>query len=316
MAKTRVGNYTLAMHNIGSINQALITQDDNKNLPLALILHGGPGEAMAPFVGEFGELEKKFTLCLWEQRGAGLSYSKSIPETSMTIEQFVSDTIEVINILLNQYNRKKLYLIGFSWGSLIGILTAQKAPHLIHAYLGVGQIVNQLKSEQDAFDIVLERAKKANDAKSIDTLNEVGRPPYPAEGTMKALMKGRKIFRLYNETPGKKASMSQFFGAIFKCPFYTLNTKLNYFKAMMGGANLFLEVLTINLHELAPKIEVPVFVINGKYDLQTMPHLAQEYINALDAPVKEFFLFENAGHSAHGDEPDKFMQVLDKMIAV
>ncbi len=314
MAKTRVGKYTVLKHNVGGVQQALLAADDDKNLPLALILHGGPGEAMAPFLSGLASLENKFTLCVWEQRGAGLSYSKTVPKSSMTIEQFVNDTVEVIEIVLKKYGRKKLYLIGFSWGSLLGILAAQKAPHLIEAYLGVGQIANQLKSEQEAFDLVLERAKKAGDKKSVDTLNEVGRPPYPEDGTMPALLKGRKIFRLYNETPGKKVSMAKFFASIYKCPFYTLGNKLNYFKALMGAGDLFLQVLKVNLFEQVPKLDIPVYVVNGKFDLQTMPQIASEYINALEAPYKEFFLFENAGHSAHEDEPNKFIDVVNKML--
>ncbi len=314
MAKSQVGRYTLSRPMVGGIPQALITPDDRPDLPLALVLHGGPGEPMTPFIGEAPELEERFVLCYWEQRGAGMSYSKDIPAQSMNVEQFVEDALEVARLLLEKYGRKKMYLFGFSWGSLLGVLTVQKAPELFYAYMGVGQIANQLQSEQQAFDLVLERAQQKGDDKSVKVLQKVGRPPYPKETVMKSIGTGRKIFRLYDQTPGKKLSLSKYVRKIFSCPFYNFKDKRNYFKGMMSGGDLFLQVLSVDLIKSVPKLEIPIFVINGEHDLQTMPKMAQQYVDALSAPVKEFCLFEDAGHSAHSHQPKLFAHAIERMV--
>jgi len=316
MAKTQVGKFTLSMPEIGGMPQAIVAMEDDTRLPVALMLHGGPGEALTPSINELAYLEDRFVICLWDQRGAGKSYSADIPPKTTTVDKLVSDTVEVTRWLLQKYHRKKLVLFGYSWGSLLGILAAQKAPELYAAYIGVGQIANQMQSEQLAYALVLQRAESQGDAKAIKNLRKIGCPPYPEQEAMKRLMHGRKVFRKYNQSPGKQVSLASFFLKVFTCPFYTLRDKRNYFKAMMGGGKLFLEVMGIDLLHRAPRLEVPVYVMQGKYDLQTMPQIAEAYVDALEAPDKAFVLFEQSGHMPSDDEPEALKRKLESIVAL
>lgn len=316
MAKTQIGKYTLSMPEIGGVPQAVITMQEDTHLPLALMLHGGPGEAMTPFIDQLSYLEDQFVICLWDQRGAGKSYSSSIPPETLTVEQMVSDTVEVTRWLLQKYNREKLVLFGFSWGSLLGVLAAQKAPNLYAAYIGVGQIANQQQSEQMAYDLVMQWAKNKGDKTSVNTLQKIGRPPYCVEETAKKLMRGRKVLRKYNQSPGKQPSIAGVFHAVFTCPFYTLRDKFNYFKAMMNGGKLFMEVMNISLPERVHRLEVPIHVMQGKFDLQTMPQVAEAYVSAIEAPDKSFTLFIRSGHMPTEDEPKALKQKLENISAI
>ena len=133
-----------------------------------LFLHGGPGSPEYAFMRYFNpHLENDFIVVYWEQRGAGKSFSKNIPPESMTLEQMVSDTRELSEYLANRFGKKKIYILGYSWGTLLGILTAHKHPELFHAYFGVGQVGDQYRGERVSFDWVKEQAHIQNNKKDI-----------------------------------------------------------------------------------------------------------------------------------------------------
>ncbi|MDR0896805.1 MAG: alpha/beta hydrolase [Oscillospiraceae bacterium] len=313
--KTRKDAYTIEKPIIGGAAQAILTPQDDPKKPLALVVHGGPGEPMTPYLDALKPIADRFVMCLWEQRGAGMSYAADIPKESMHISQYVDDAIAVARRLLKQYGREKLWLFGFSWGTLISVLAAQKAPELFAAYVGVGQIASQLASEQAAYDWVMDKARAKGDKAGIRLLEEAGRPPYPKENTMAHVLKGRKVFFKYNESPGKRPTMGKVLWGIFTCPFYTLRDKFHYIKGAQGGGAVFLEILDVDLNKLAPALAIPVVIVQGKYDLQTMPQMAEAYVQALEAPSKAFYLFEQSGHGANDDEPERFARVLDEALA-
>lgn len=114
------------------------------------------------------ELEKHFTVCYWEQRGAGMTYSADTPPASMTTEQFVEDTRQMTDSLCQWYGVEKIYLMGHSWGSYLGIKTIEKHPELYHAYIGIGQVCNQLESERLAYDYIVNQACQAGDTKTVE----------------------------------------------------------------------------------------------------------------------------------------------------
>src|SRR5678809_1484557 len=115
-------------------------------------------------------LEDDFTVVWWEQRGSGLSYSPDIPRETMTLEQMISDTLAVTNYLRHRFGKEKIYLMGHSGGSFIGIQAAARAPELYYAYIGVAQMSNQLKSEKLAYDYMLEQFRKNGNAKMVPKL--------------------------------------------------------------------------------------------------------------------------------------------------
>ncbi|MGI6192400.1 MAG: alpha/beta fold hydrolase [Christensenellales bacterium] len=296
---------------IGGISQAVLTAQDDPAKPLLLIVHGGPGEPVTPFCEVLSPLMERFVVCLWEQRGAGMSYSKSLNPKDLCVTQYVADTIEVSRFLLSQFKREKLVLMGFSWGTLLGILAASHSPELYSAYVGVGQIFDQRASEKEAFETALLRAKEAGDTKSVEIMESLGPPPYEGPQAMKKMLKERTILRKYSGHK-KQVKLTEFLKTVFSCPYYTFSDKVNYFRGMRLGAALFPEVLACTPVDVS-KVDVPVCVIQGEHDMQTMPNQAKRLIDLLDTPKKQFILFENAGHSPVEEDPEGFAKVIDSI---
>lgn len=143
---------------INGVKQGMIIKSKDKTHPVLLILHGGMPEY---FLSEKypTELDDDFTLVWWEQRGSGISYNANSSSASITLDQMVADAVEVTNYLRKRFNKNKIYLMAHSGGSFIGIQTASKVPELFYAYIGVAQMSDQLKSEQLAYEYMLNRYK-------------------------------------------------------------------------------------------------------------------------------------------------------------
>ena len=154
---------------INGVRQGMFIKSKNAANPVLLYLHGGMPDYFLTEKYPTG-LENYFTMVWWEQRGSGLSYSKAIPPATMTPEQMISDTKEVTNYLRKRFGQEKIYLMGHSGGTFVGIQTAAMYPELYNAYLGVAQISNQLKSEKLAYDFMLEKFRDKGNLKMVRKL--------------------------------------------------------------------------------------------------------------------------------------------------
>ena len=158
---------------LGGVDQWIQIRGHDRSKPILLFLHGGPGFPQMPFSHLNAELEKDFVVVQWDQRGAGKSYSWSIPDDSMRVAQFVSDTRELAQILLQRFNAPKCYLVAHSWGSLIGALTVAQSPELFHAYVSIGQLAGLPETQQVRYQFALESAQKENNQKAVTELNRI-----------------------------------------------------------------------------------------------------------------------------------------------
>lgn len=155
---------------IGGIEQWITIKGDNRKNPVVLFLHGGPGDALSPFADSmFAGWEKDFTLVQWDQRGAGRTYGKSGPaiEPTMTVERMRDDGIEVARFLAKHLDKKKIIIVGGSWGSILGIHMAHARPDLFYAYVGSAQMVNMRKNQSASYARVLELARAEGDQQAI-----------------------------------------------------------------------------------------------------------------------------------------------------
>jgi len=58
-----------------------------------------------------------------------------------------------------------------------------------------------------------------------------------------------------------------------------------------------------------PKWEIPVFMIQGDEDYMTETSLAKAYFDSLQAPIKKWFLIENATHNVQMEYPEKYRSI-------
>ena len=157
--------------NINGVEQGMFIKGKNARNPVLLYLHGGMPDYFLTEHYPTG-LDEYFTVVWWEQRGSGLSYSADIPPESVNPGQLVTDAVEVTNYLRKRFDQEKIYLMGHSGGTFIGIQAAVQAPKLYHAYLGVAQMSNQLESERLAYGYMLQRFRDDGNTKMVRRLEE------------------------------------------------------------------------------------------------------------------------------------------------
>ena len=300
---------------IGGIQQGFFIRSENLENPVILFLHGGPGSPELPLLLPYESserLEKYFTVCHWDQRGAGMSFNQSIDPTTMTVEQMVEDTRQITEYLQNRFKQKKIYLMGHSWGTYLGIKTIEKYPENYLAYIGIGQVSNQLESERLAYDYMLQHATEINDKKAIEGLQKYDKntadfPNFDYMSIRSLLMNKYGIGIMHEHL-----SMMSIAQNLLLFKGYTLSEKINYGRgSLFSLRHVFFRYVTHdNMFESSTTFHVPVYITHGKYDYQVSYALAREYFDKIEAPEKAFFTFENSAHSPNAEEPEKFVQTV------
>jgi pimeloyl-ACP methyl ester carboxylesterase len=305
---------------LGGMEQYLIIGGIDSTKEVLLFLHGGPGSPELGFVKKYNPgLEHDFVVVHWEQRGSGKSYHKNIPSESMTMEQFISDTKELSEYLIKRFNKDKIYIMGHSWGSYLGIKTIEKYPGLYHAYFGVGQVADQYRSERISYEWAKAQAEKNEDKKAAEKLEALVFPEVDASNKkwLSFLMAERAcvdkfgggLFREYNGIQDKLLP-------IINTKEYTLLDKIHFgMGSLFSIEHLWDDVITDKLSETIDSIQIPVYFFQGKYDYQTSYSVAQDFYVQLKAPKKQFFTFENSAHCPIFDEPEKFNNIVREILA-
>lgn len=298
---------------INGLKQCMFIKSEDTRNPVLLFLHGGPGSPEISFDAKYPtKTEKLFTVCWWEQRGAGASYQKSTKKDSMTVEQMIDDTVAVANYLKKRFNKEKVYLMGHSWGSVLGTLTASRYPELFHAYIGTGQVADQDRSERLAYTYMLEEFQKASNKKMIKKL-EGFLIDEGAEISNKYLaVRSEGMTKLGIGIMHKVVSMAETAGIILKFKGYSLSEKLRYLMGMQFSisSSLWDTVMDLKLIKTVPSLDIPIYIFQGKFDYQVSYVIAKEYFDAVKAPVKGFYSFENSAHSPGFEEPEKALAIL------
>ena len=273
---------------INGIKQWIYIRSCNKNNPVLLFLHGGPGfPGIAAAQAYQSGLEKRFTVVQWDQRGAGKSYSPTIPKETMNINQFVSDLYELVNHIKNRLKCQKVYLIGHSWGAMLGILAVKQHPELFNCFISVGQLVNHKLASEVRYPFLLEEAKKHGDIEAITKIegsNGWGMVEYEYSV---------KFGGAFNGKSDTNQLINIFFG---NNTLYTDSEKQSIPNGMgFSDESMWDEIHTINLLITADKIDIPVLFISGKHDKLTPTEVVTKYYETLEAPKKKDFVFWKIG---------------------
>lgn len=298
---------------LGQQKQWILIQGDNTDNPILLFLHGGPGFAEMPYTHLYtGRLKKHFTVVDWDQRGAGKSYADDLQEDTVTLEQLVSDTYELIQLLKKRFSQDKIFLVGHSWGSVLGLYTAYRHPEDLHAYIGMGQVVKSIQGETVSYRYTLEKAKAAKDEQALEMLKNIGPPPY--EAGLQSLFTQRMLLARYGGSV-RNFSYLDFEKVRNESPFYTEQDNSTYMQAFMQSlALLYDELMKVDFFHDVPDLQVPVYFFTGRHDYQTPFELVQQYVELLRAPHKEIVWFEDSGHMPNLDEPEAYQDRLINLV--
>jgi pimeloyl-ACP methyl ester carboxylesterase len=298
--------------NINGVEQGMFIKGKDSTKPVLLYLHGGMPEYFLTQKYPTG-LEDYFTVVWWEQRGSGLSYSANIPAESMTLDQMISDTKEVTNYLIKRFGLQKIYLMGHSGGTFIGIQVAASAPELYHAYIGIAQMSNQLKSERIAYKYMLKKFRENGNTKMVRKLEDA--PVTMTDGTPDAyrVLRDPAMHSLgIGTTHDMKSVITGIFLPSLTCREYTLIEKINMWrgKSRSGISILWTNILATDLSIQVPELKLPVYFFEGMYDYTCSYTEAKSYFEKLKAPIKGFYTFEQSAHSPLFEEPEKMKQIL------
>jgi pimeloyl-ACP methyl ester carboxylesterase len=298
----------------------MFIRGENPDNPVLLYLHGGPGTPLLQFIAYLEKserLEKCFTVCYWDQRGAGMTYSKTTDPSTMTLEQMVEDTRKVTEYLKSRFGQDKIYLLGHSWGTYLGVKTIEKYPENYLAYIGVGQNVNGIESERLSYEYMLSHAKSINDKDTVEKLEQYDlyADDFPSLDYLIKVRTGTlNKYRIGHVHQG--TTLYEVLKTLFVFKGYTLSEKINWLRgADFSMIHLFPIVLSDDLFISSAKFELPFYLIHGNYDYMCSRILAEKYLDALEAPKKGFFAFANSAHSPNMEEPREFIEVLRKIAA-
>ena len=297
--------------NINGVEQGMIIQSVDPSNPVLLFLHGGPGMPEYFLTEQYPTgLEDHFTVVWWDQRGAGLSFTNDM--SSVTIDQIIDDTLAVTNYLRGRFGKEKIYLMGHSGGSFFGIQAAARAPELYYAYIGLGQLSYQLKSETLAYPYMLEQFKQIGNMKMVQKL-EAAAPtldgPLPAEY---AAVRDEAMHSLgIGTTRDMESVVSGLFFPSLRFNEYTLSEKINLWRGKINSSrHLRNTIFAIDLTQQVTQLDLPVYFFHGKYDFTCSYSLAKSFLEGIEAPVKGFYTFEQSAHSPIFEEPEKVNQIL------
>jgi pimeloyl-ACP methyl ester carboxylesterase len=305
---------------LGGLKQWIFIRGRDQKNPVLLFLHGGPGEpamGMSSSRKLDAELIKHFTVVHWDQRGAGKSYYSEIPISSMTLDRLVEDCNELIEYLRNRFHVQKVFIVGHSGGTYLGIKTVHKYPEKIHAYVGVAQVVNAYEQQRISFDFALEEAEKSGDLKRQSAIKAIGPPPY--ETPKKDLELARHIVRyggFFHENPIKQ--MAVLVLSYLTSPEYTL---LEGLRTINGkGLNFSLnamweEITAIDFAKEIESIDVPIYFFVGRFDMISPTVQVENFYRGLNAEKgKKLIVFENSAHCPMMEENEKYQDILVNIV--
>lgn len=279
--------------------------------PVMLFIHGGPGWPQTPQIRYYNsELAEKFTLAIWEQRGAGKSFMKNPTPENLNLDQIIQDGQELTQWLKEKYGKEKIYLAGYSWGSIIGVKMAEQTPEDYLAYLGIAQFVNNdmgMAISQRWLETQIAESGDEADQATLDSLkNPSNYPTQTARFFRQWQLLNKYHGAVYNAEADKETTKAMSMYEDYK--------DYNWEKAWEISSKKLSDALyETNIMEIT-SLETPVYLFEGRHDWNVPSVLALEWLQTLDAPQKNIFWFEESGHGPLEEEPQKFNQAVLSLI--
>jgi pimeloyl-ACP methyl ester carboxylesterase len=296
---------------INGVKQGMFIKGRDAENPVLLYLHGGMPDYFLTKRYPTG-LEEHFVMVWWEQRGSGLSYSADVPPETVNPEQLIRDTIELTNYLRERFGREKIYLMGHSGGTFVGIQAAARAPDLYHAYVAAAQMSYQLKSERLAYEYMLQRFRDDGNAKMVRKLEKA---PVTDTVPLPDAYQSIRDVAMHSLGIGTTHDMRSIVTGLLlrslRSREYTLGERINMWRGkLFSGGRLWNAQLATDLTKLVTRLEMPVYFLHGIHDYTVSYPEAKSYYEKLEAPLKGFYTFEHSAHSPLFEEPEKTRKIL------
>ncbi len=255
--------------------------------------------------------EDYFTVVQWDQRGTGKTYAANNPNViapTMTLQQMTSDAEEVVRYLQKTYGKRRIILLGHSWGTVLGVALAQKHPDWFYAYIGVGQLIDTQRNEAEGYEFALQSAKTSHNTEAIKELEAIA--PYPGDAgglTFARIGVQRKWLMFYGGLTWGRTDFSYEGNSWDLSPDYT-EKDLDGVDAggLFSLTHLLGPLEALNLQNVTA-FNCPIFLFEGRHDYATSHTLAEEWFRHLRAPEKKFIWFEDSAHIVPQEQPGRFL---------
>ena len=289
---------------INGSNHEIMIRGNDKDNPVIIVVHGGPGTPEIPYVDTYQDLlETNFTVVHYDQRASGKSYHFFEDYSNLSTDLLVEDLLAMTDYISERLGKEKVILMGHSAGTYIGMQAAYKAPEKYEAYIGIGQMSDTVESEMDGLTYVIDQAQKAGNKEDVLYLQGLteqikdGETVTPRNYVMKYGGATRLI-----DNPGDNIS-------VLLSSEYNLLDVIRYNYGMSYSQQMLLnDILENPLPNLVTKLEIPFYFVMGKYDFMTSSNAAKNYFDRIEADQKEFISFDQSAHYPQFEEKEKFYE--------
>jgi pimeloyl-ACP methyl ester carboxylesterase len=295
---------------IGGHDLAVMIRGHSVTNPVLLFLAGGPGGTeLGAMRRHLPDLERDFLVVTYDQRGTGKSYDQLAPVETLTLDNAVRDALAMTDYLRERFGQEKVYLVGQSWGTLLGVLAVQQRPELFHAFVGTGQMVSPRETDRIYYRDTLAWAERTGDQGLVDRLERIGPPPYDNILDYEPVLLHESDVYPYDHR-GNSEGAGGFSENLF-VEEYTLLQQVHSLGAMMDVFTiLYPQLQELDFRLDARRLDVPVYLVQGDHEAPGRAELAEEWFALLAAPHKEMVRFDRSGHRPLFEQPDRFYQVM------
>lgn len=297
---------------LGGIKQWITIKGRDDRNPLLLFLHGGPAAPEMPTSWTFqDDWEDFFTVVQWDQRGAGKTYADNDPakvKPTLSVPRMLGDTEELVQYLRQRFHKDKLFVIGHSWGTVLGLKLAQAHPEWLYGYVGMGQIIDMRESERRDYESVMASAKADHNEKAEKELESIAPYPNPSRAPTFdeiGIERGWSVY--YGGLSWNRQSYDYYYDTSKLSPDYTdADLKAIDQGAVMSVTALLPELMAVDFTHTTD-FKCPIFIFDGLHDITTNAQLAAEWFRTLHAPEKKLVWFEDSAHMMQIEQPGQVL---------
>ena len=307
-------NYEEEYVAINGVEHYLLHYKTEKEAPVFIFIHGGPGQSeamMAYIVEEYAS--RNYNVVYYDQRGAGKTYLKNIKEKPDTAI-LKKDLLEIVLHVMKAYQKDKVGIIGHSWGSVLGSMFALEHPEHLLCYIGCGQVINLIENERVGYGKLkdaIERSGNKSDQKKLEKIGEYPQADTFDMNTLRKMGQIRKLQGKYHLAADFDMNMIKMF---IHSPIMGIKDILPFITGMMVNMQVMKELMSFDLKSKGVEYQIPVYYVLGENDQQTPVELSRAYFNEITAPDKKLYLIKHAGHVAMIDNVDDYRAAVCEIV--
>jgi pimeloyl-ACP methyl ester carboxylesterase len=300
---------------LGGIKQWISIQGTDAANPVLLFLHGGPGSAkLSKLRIQCPALLEHFVVVNWDQRGAGKTGGPLTAPDASGVDMLRRDAHELVLHLRQRFAGKKIYLLGFSWGTVLGLWTARDYPEGLAAFISVGQVVSPREGEKLSLEFTQRTARESGNEKAARELADID-PAYSTGDWFGQLMRQRKWLLAFGGVYRSARSYAHEASMLLKAPEYSfVDFALWPLRCAASLKTTWPELMSVDFFQSARGLDVPAYFLIGRHDFNTPSTLVERFYQGISAPRgKRLIWFEEAAHDVFFDQPDALVKELIKI---